>query len=109
MTEVPEKFASKHEATYWNDAQLQLFFADWLGTRTSNVLTFGSARVASETKSEPAKQIIKTEWKKNQPVQHKKFGLGIIKKIEKQGENTFITAHFKIGTKKIKSSFLQKV
>ncbi len=111
LTEVPEKFASKHEATYWNDAQLQLFFADWLGTKKkSNVLTFGSARVAPfKSESAQLKPSSEIEWKKNQPVQHKKFGLGIIKKIEKQGENTFITAHFKVGTKKIKSSFLEKI
>jgi ATP-dependent DNA helicase UvrD/PcrA len=110
LDEIPQELASKYEATYWNDTQLQAFFADWLSNKTVHVLTFGSAHVArAESTIESHEQSIESVWKKYQPVSHEKFGLGIIKKVEKQGENTFVTAQFKVGVKKIKSTFLQKV
>lgn len=48
-------------------------------------------------------------WKKNDRVIHKTFGMGIVTLVEKaSGEDYFITAIFKTGTKKILSSFLTK-
>ena len=46
-------------------------------------------------------------WKKHQLVNHKKFGVGTIKEIEKKDDNQFyITAIFNCGEKKILSNFL---
>jgi len=46
-------------------------------------------------------------WRKNQLVMHKKFGTGIIKKVEKRDhEIYFITAAFKSGEKTLLSNFL---
>lgn len=55
-------------------------------------------------------RISEVGWKKNQPVQHVKFGIGIVEKVEKKGTDKFyITARFKLGIKKIDAQFLKKV
>ena len=47
-------------------------------------------------------------WYKNQKIQHKKFGPGIVTEVEKIGDGEFyVTAIFKIGKKKILSSFIE--
>lgn len=47
-------------------------------------------------------------WYKNQKIQHKKFGSGIVTEVEKIGDGEFyVTAIFKIGKKKILSSFIE--
>ena len=45
-------------------------------------------------------------FKKHQTVQHNTFGIGIVQDIEEKNSKFFITAQFKIGVKKIDSSFL---
>ncbi len=51
-----------------------------------------------------------TGWRKNQPVKHQTFGIGIIKNVERKGEDTvYITAEFKLGVKKVDAKFLQAV
>lgn len=104
LDEIPTNLAQEHDASYWQEAQLRAFFDDWFGTKNrSEVITFGP----THTKTEPTNNNV---WQKNQPVSHKKFGVGIIKTIEERDQETiFITAHFKTGTKKIKSTFLEKV
>ena len=108
LDEIPEHLAPEHDASYWHDAQFRAFFGDWLGIQnTSSVLTFGAAYINTPLIPIPSSKI---SWKKNQPVKHKKFGVGIIKNIEERDQETiFITAQFKIGIKKIKSTFLEKV
>lgn len=49
-------------------------------------------------------------WTKNQTVHHDKFGTGIVTSVEKaEGDDFYITALFRIGKKKILSSFLSKI
>jgi hypothetical protein len=48
-------------------------------------------------------------WRKNQPVQHAKYGLGIVEFCEEKGADTYVTVRFKAGVKKIMASFLQLV
>lgn len=55
------------------------------------------------------KKNVDTGWRINQPVQHKTFGIGIVKKAEKKGTVTYVTAQFKTGTKKVNSDFLTRV
>ena len=48
------------------------------------------------------------KWRKNQPVSHKVFGVGVIQKVENRGEDKlYITAKFKRGIKKLDSQFLE--
>ena len=50
-----------------------------------------------------------TYWRKNEQINHAKFGLGIIINVEKaDGEDYHITALFKNGKKTLLSSFLKK-
>ena len=47
-------------------------------------------------------------WKKNQPVMHDKFGLGIVQDIELRANGTTILqVKFKSGSKKIDASFIR--
>jgi DNA helicase-2/ATP-dependent DNA helicase PcrA len=49
-------------------------------------------------------------WKKNQPVKHANFGIGIIKDIEMKGADTiYLTISFKTGTKKISYAFVSTI
>jgi len=50
-----------------------------------------------------------TPWKKNMPVSHPQFGIGIVTDaVKRDGSEYFVTVRFKTGTKKILSRFLQK-
>ncbi len=47
-------------------------------------------------------------WKKNQPVIHEKFGLGIVQDIELRANGvTILEVKFKSGNKKIDASFIK--
>jgi len=48
-------------------------------------------------------------FKKNQPVRHKTFGMGLVQEIEKKNANSIVTVNFKSGIKKIMSRFLEIV
>jgi len=48
-------------------------------------------------------------WRKNQPVQHAKYGVGIIEFAEEKGTDTYVTVRFKAGVKKISAKFLHAV
>ena len=48
----------------------------------------------------------KAPWKKHQAVQHKKFGIGIIQKVDESKNAYNLTIKFKVGVKKIASSFV---
>lgn len=113
VREIPEKLMPSFDTSYWQEAQFAAFFAEWFGVNTaSSVLTFGTSqpKPAQKPKTIIKKSNDSSEWKKNQPVKHPSFGVGIVKKVEKRDANTiFITATFKTGTKKIKSTFLQGI
>jgi DNA helicase-2/ATP-dependent DNA helicase PcrA len=48
-------------------------------------------------------------WRKNQPVQHAQYGVGIVELCEEKGTDTYVTVRFKVGVKKISAKFLQAV
>lgn len=48
-------------------------------------------------------------WKINQLVKHKVFGVGLIRKIEPRPENYILTIQFKTGLKKISDNFIQTI
>ncbi|MEX0940043.1 MAG: UvrD-helicase domain-containing protein [Candidatus Babeliales bacterium] len=112
LDEVPNHLAPTIDTSHWNNIQIQAFFSDWLGNKTSSsVLTFNTLtqNLTEKIKKSSSSKSLKsaTFWQKNQTVKHIKFGVGIIKKVEEQGKDkVFITALFKSGIKKIDSSFL---
>jgi hypothetical protein len=49
-------------------------------------------------------------WKKNQPVQHATFGLGIITAVEEKNSLVVhVTVQFKTGTKKLDARFIKPI
>jgi len=102
------------DCSYWKQAQLRTFFADWFGIKKQeSVMTFQGARSMTNKKDQSKKNITNCSypgWKKNQPVIHKKYGTGIIKVVEKKEKNKiYVTVLFKCGIKKISSDYLQTV
>jgi DNA helicase-2/ATP-dependent DNA helicase PcrA len=62
------------------------------------------------SKPAPPNVVQSSPWKKNQPVKHATFGVGVVQSAEEKNDTSFIvTVQFKEGVKKISSQFLQKV
>ncbi|MFC1894819.1 ATP-dependent helicase [Candidatus Dependentiae bacterium] len=120
LEEIPTKLITKINISQMHDIQVKSHFNNWIGKQqnASNLFTFKDfAPKTSFSEFKPTKFVTpkkpflnSTPWKKNQPVKHKKFGIGIIKKIEKKvGNEYYITASFKCGEKKLLSSFLSPI
>ncbi len=128
LDEIPKKHVSSDDAQYWNGSQIRHFCAEWLGYTGDNN-PFGqyqkefatlikdkiSTSKTSQQKSTLEKSPIitsKTEhtpWKKNQPVRHKTYGIGMIQDVTTSSSNTAVTVRFKSGIKKIMSQFLELI
>lgn len=113
LKEIPRHLTIEHDGSHTNELQQQQYFAQWLNihvpSAASTVMTFGAARKVTPRRSAPiqTKRQPSTRFKKNQPVKHNKFGVGIIQKIEQRGtDKTFVTVKFKTGIKKIDAQFL---
>lgn len=129
LREIPTELLPQEDCSYWGLAQVHQFFADWLGTkgtasRQSDIYipSFNPAPTRSPfpTKTPPAPADTVTayksatatsgSWRKNSPVQHKKYGVGTIQEIEeKSSGETHLTVRFKAGVKKFLAQFLQKL
>lgn len=110
LKEIPSHLLNLQDCSNWHASSAATYLRDWLGHKTpqitSTVKTFSAASSAVEpvTKREQP-----SNWRKNQPVQHDKFGIGIIKEIETRSDSTYLTIAFKTGTKKIASTFISVV
>lgn len=101
LKEIPTTLLQQEDSTYWNIEQLDTFFSTWTGFKQK----YSVSKVTHIQKKQDNKTA--ATWKKNQPVKHQKFGIGIIQKIEHKGNATYhITARFKSGIKKIDAKFL---
>ena len=127
LREIPQNLLPYDDCSYWTLAQVNQFFADWLGfaktlgNKNSEVFipTFNKVspvtETSSATKQNKPKIIIEnqtktTSWRKNQPVSHKKYGVGTIESIEeKTTGDIYLSVRFKIGIKKIVAQFLQRL
>lgn len=122
--QIPSRFLSEIPQNHINNYDLrnkqnntQAFFATWLGIKQSeqHVMTFSTPIKNNPIPSKKSDhdQLPKkstSKYRKNQPVQHKKYGIGLIQKIEPQTDGTtYITAQFKSGIKKILDSFLHAI
>lgn len=117
LKEIPNDLLCMYDASHWNSSQLTSFFNEWFGNiniaaaTATPVYTFAKTQIKKETIEEkkPLSQPA-TLWKKNQPVKHQTFGIGIIKEIETKGQDAvYLTISFKTGTKKISASFVSTV
>lgn len=138
LKEIPKRLVAVEDASYWREPQQREFFNTWLGwnAEAPKVMTFGAAarephkkpsmRATPAYKTKPTfagkTNQIKTSlsssndktsnssWKKNQPVKHAKFGVGIVQECEERSNGKiFVTAKFKEGTKKIDAQFLETI
>ena len=105
VQEIPSGSIATYDASYWNTLQSSQFFSSWLG---GNGIIPPPASSPSKVVSCAAEPLSK--WKKNQPVCHEKFGVGIIQDIELRANgNTYLQVKFKIGSKKLDSQFVKTV
>jgi len=116
LKEIPDTLQNQVDLTKSNASQIDSVFYRWLGInqpkKSSSVFTFGGAKQFSTKNTKPQtiskKTTIKSKWQKNQPVSHEKFGIGVIQKVEKRGDDKiYVTAKFKFDVKKIDSKFLK--
>lgn len=125
VKELPARLVNTVDCQYWNGAQFNQFFSEWLGVKqTSNILTFGKKTTsipepyAKKTvakkpiRKEPAEKLVRPAqpWKKLQTVKHPSFGIGIIKEVTRRpGDSYILTIDFKGTVKKIQSKFITTV
>lgn len=117
LGEIPDRMMHKHDLCYANGHKVQQLFNEWLGGKsmpcTEPIMTFGISKRIGGQIVEPIKDSTQnktpTSWKINQPVKHKTFGIGLVKKIEGQGEQVSLTVNFGTEIKKVLSSFVEKI
>ena len=107
VTELPETLLHQLDACYTPQAQIRSAFCNWLGIKqpAAQVITFGTTHRKTQKNVHN-----KAQWRKNQPVLHKTFGAGVIKEVEKRGNDDYhLTIMFKTGKKKLLSRFVKTV
>ena len=126
LHEIPDHLAHKQDSAQWTTSELYNFFSRWFGDKlqqSSRIVTFGATEISPQLKELiPTTKSLEKEpslvkqfsnqpiFKKHQSIKHVKFGLGIVQEVEHKGDDAiYVTAQFKIGVKKIKSDFLQKI
>jgi hypothetical protein len=122
LKEIPDRLLVCHDIGNLQPYMIKQWIAQWLGInehrQETPVLTFGNYKqkadvvtptISSSQTSKHTASSGKTTWRVNQPVAHATFGTGIITQVEERNGSTYTTVKFKIGTKKILSSFLQKI
>ncbi len=136
LEEIPQNLLRADDCSNWHAPQFSRYFSQWLGgvgpqEITSDVyipayksashvntpapsksfsIADSSSRKKAKSDTEELEPSSSSAWKKNQPVKHATFGLGIIQLIEKKSPTLIhITAQFKVGLKKIDAKFLQPV
>lgn len=118
LDEIPNNLLIQQPATYWSTSQFKTFFQQWLKGNTPqpvsahHVQTFSQyipPHAPSKSSQKQTTKIHSNGFKRLQTVQHTKFGLGIVHKVEKKGPSkTFVTVRFyTYGLKKIDGSFLK--
>lgn len=116
LDEVPESSCKSAQAQQWQQYEVNNFFTQWIGLRQTNpeVFTFTPRKESPKNQIQSKQALPQTKaskpfFKKHQTIKHKKFGVGIVKDVEQKQSKTFVTAHFKVGLKKIEASFLDVV
>lgn len=128
VREIPSGTVAAYDASYWNNTQISQFFLNWLTpsgsfvspqnftsfSKPKSVLSaFAIKSKSLNTNSENgpvrhSSERATAEFKKNQPVTHQKFGVGIVQDIELRANGTtYLEIKFKTGTKKLDASFVK--
>lgn len=134
LDELPKQYLVAHDLSHARQPEARLFFSQLLSNKkieTTNytespVLTFGSQSTpikkinTTQHSPTPTKRIMQkatpvvleqsSPWKKNQPVKHAVFGVGIVQSAEARNDSSsIVSVQFKEGLKKINSQFLEKI
>ncbi len=123
------------DCSYWKAHDFRSYFAHWFDIRHESEIKQANKPASFTRRRELFKKILgkkvthkpatKTTirstptakstfastgaWKKNQPVQHKKYGTGLIQKIETKNGGNVLTVKFKSGIKKIVEKFIDPI
>lgn len=108
LKEISDSLLSLQDCSQWKEQQVVSFIKNWLNLSIQSTVPTQSQAIKPENKS-VEKQEQHNSWKKNQPVQHATFGVGIIQDIEQRSDTIYLTISFKAGTKKIASTFINKI
>ncbi len=118
LDELPAKLVTKEDCAYWNNARFANYFAEWFSIKHGDAFAFEKNRtefaslIKDKITAKPPVRASKKEntpFKVHQPVQHKKYGTGIVQGVEKTSDTTVVTVKFKSGVKKIVASFLETI
>ena len=134
LHEIPRDLIPLEDCSYWSVTQLHNFFSNWFGgnvKKASDVYipSFAQGEVYPELvegAGKPSKPLPKpsliisqpilptgstgTNWKKNQPIKHEKYGIGTIQEIEEKGSgDTCLTIRFKTSVKKILAQYVRRL
>jgi DNA helicase-2/ATP-dependent DNA helicase PcrA len=112
LKELPSTCIKHDAASTWHHQEASQYFSQWFGYSKSDAFASSSHTVTiyAQPKSFVEKSPTdSSSFKKHQTVKHPIFGIGIVCEIEKKEYKTFVTAQFKIGLKKIDSTFLSLV
>jgi DNA helicase-2/ATP-dependent DNA helicase PcrA len=109
VVEIPTHMARVQDCSYWSPAQIQDHFNAWFNNKAlqPTVVEKPEAFTVKRPELKTGGEIsTSSRWKKNQPVSHAKFGLGIIHDVESKSNGTYLHIKFKTGLKKIESQFV---
>jgi DNA helicase-2/ATP-dependent DNA helicase PcrA len=134
LSEIPQPLLHEVDCSQWQNTETIYYFTRWLQGIAPEQTSLGTVNIKSSapnsfatkitaapqrtfTKVTPKKLPVQesvsnhqSPWKKNQPVKHPTFGIGIIQVIEKRDDNRIVlTAQFKDGVKKLDSKFVTAV
>jgi|SaaInlLV_10m_DNA_2_1039722.scaffolds.fasta_scaffold00908_4 DNA helicase II / ATP-dependent DNA helicase PcrA len=111
LTEIPRSLVQTTDISEMRMFEIRSLLSQWLTGKTtqSSIKTFGNKQISNKTKTFTPSST-GTAWKKYQPVMHKKFGIGTVKKLEKKDATEYyLTIMFKCGEKRISSSFIKSL
>jgi len=127
LDEIPDHLTFIENASYWKTPEMRIALSKWLGNNQApaenHIMTFGTPKSSNNTYLKPATHISKPEipeqtmqqtkirkFRLQQPVEHEKFGIGLVEEIEVKGTGvTYLTVKFKTGKKKLDSQFLKSL
>lgn len=106
LKEVPEHLITIHDTSNLPPHAIKSLIGQWIHGKVQAkepIITFSLHAPTTKHKDIEQKQ---ESWHIKQLIHHATFGPGIITHIEQSQERTLLTVKFKVGTKKIVSSFV---
>lgn len=109
FNELDHQYITTHDLSRANIYDIEEYFQDWLSAKQYKSIGFEEKIISKKPVEESKIEHTSIGWKNYQAVIHNVFGVGIIQKVEKRNESTFLTIKFKVGLKKLDASFIKIV